>query len=334
MKLRLYILMTLLLLVVMGAYVHVEIGGEYTLTVAQSSYTLPIAIWLILPAALVFLTSLAHMSFYTALGALRRRALSRDLKALKKLIGHALLGQKSDVKLKHPELQALSAVLSHAQIVLKQQGIKTKDPELDGLLEAIEQVEQGEVATFDKIRPSSESPIWVQNQFNRMAADPKASEEVLRECKEPSPLSKEALKLYAAFGDKRRILKSEHPLTPQAATVLLGRMGDTQNPLSFEIEEIEGICQRAEFAERDYLLLAKELKTAIQPDRLLEIFFQLRRQDERAASAWLYLNIELERHDEVRDMLEGTSEEEFSLFRDYFALKNAGLTPNLDEMIA
>ncbi len=94
MKLRLYTLLTLLLLVIVGAYVHVEVGGEYTLAVMQSSYTFPVAAWVMLPAVLVFLTSLAHMSFYTALGALRRRALNRDLKALKKLIGHALLAKK------------------------------------------------------------------------------------------------------------------------------------------------------------------------------------------------------------------------------------------------
>ncbi len=223
--------------------------------------------------------------------------------------------------------------MGHAQILPQGEQIETKDSELNELLSAIATVERGEVATFGKIRPTPESPLWVQNQFNRMAADPKVSEEILKECKEPGALCEHAMKLYVTFGEKRRILKSELPLSAEAATILLGRMGDQESPLTFEIEEIVDLCKRAAFQEQDYLHLARELKTAIEPDRLLEIFFQLRREDERAASAWLYLNIELERHDEVRDMLEGTSEEEFALFRDYFALKNAGLNPDLDEMI-
>lgn len=334
MKLKLYILATLLLLVIMGVYIHLEIGGEYTLFIGSSSHTLPIAAWMLLPAILVFLTSLVHMSFYTALGAFRRRALNKDLKSLKKLIANSLLGQKGDIKLKHPELLALGSVLSSSRILPQQEKIETKDPQLDALLSAIAAVSRGEVATFEAFRPAKESPIWVQNQLNRMAADPKASEEILRDCREPGELCARALELYAGFGDKRRILKGDLPLVPGAVITLLSRMGADENALEFDIEEIEQLCKKAGFGEKEYLHLAKKLKTAVSPDRLLEIFFRLRRQDEQAASAWLYLNIELERHDEVRDMLEGTSEEEFALFRDYFALKNAGLNPDLDEMIA
>lgn len=333
MKLKRYTLLSILLLVGLGVYVHVNVSAEYTAAFGSTQVTLPVAVWTILPAVMMFLASLAHMGFYSAVGFFRRYALEKDLKSLKKLIGHSLLGQKSDIQLKHPQLIALGRVLAGSRILPADGGIKTADRELDQLLEALNKVQQGEVVQFSGIRPEKSSPVWIQNQLNRLGLDARVSEEILRDCKHPGELCARALEAYAAYGDKRRVLRSEVPVTPVAALNLLSRYGAAENALEFDAEEAVALCRKAGFAERDYVRLARVLKNQVNPDDLLELFFQLRRDSEAAAAAWIYLNLELERHDEVRDILDASGEDEYLPFKSYLALKKAGLKPKLDEMI-
>ena len=49
--------------------------------------------------------------------------------------------------------------------------------------------------------------------------------------------------------------------------------------------------------------------------------------------AWLYLNLELERQEEVKDVLEHSGEEEFAAFKQYLALKQCGVPVELDSYI-
>lgn len=333
MKLKRYTLLAILLLVGLGVYIHVNVSAEYTAHFGSTQMTLPVAVWTMIPALIIFLASLAHMGFYSAMGFFKRYALERDLKSLKKLISHSLLGQKSDIQLKHPQLVALGRVLASSRILPAGEEIKTADRELDQLLELIAKVQRGEVVQFNGIRPEKHSPVWVQNQLNRLGQDPRASEEILRECKGPGELCARALEAYATYGDKRRTLKSEVPVTPVAALNLLSRYGAAENTLEFEADEAVTLCRKAGFAERDYVRLARALKNQVNPDDLLELFFQLKRDTEAAVAAWIYLNLELERHDEVRDILDSSGSDEYLPFKSYLALKKAGLKPKLDEMI-
>lgn len=333
MKLKRYTLLSILLLVALGVYIYVNVSADYTARFGSSEITLPVAVWVIIPALIVFAASLAHMGFYSAVGFFRRYALEKDLKSLKKLITHSLLGQTGDIELKHPQLVALGRVLAGSRILPMEGEIKTADKDLDKLLDLIQAVQRGEVVDFGSLRPDRQSPVWVQNQLNRLGKDVHASEEILRECKAPGELCARALEAYATYGDKRRVLKGDIPVTPVAALNLLARYGAEENALEFDTDEAAALCRKAGFAERDYIRLAKVLKSQVNPDALLALFFQLKRDHEAASAAWIYLNLELERHDEVRDMLETSGEDEYLPFKSYLALKKAGLGPKLDEMI-
>lgn len=337
MKIRQYILASFLLLIALGGYIYFDgASGLLTKSIFGYEFTFVSAVWIVIPAFIVFVASLAHMMFYSTVGFFRNQSLERDQKSLKKLIIHSLYGEESPLTLKHPQLTALGKLLADAQLTLNGKDIVTEDPELDAILAQIKQVNSGEFVTFaSSLKPAKNSQIWIQNQLNRVRKDPKSSEELLKECKENSPFCKELLEIYSHIGDKKRILKTDLTITPQVALNMLSRHQNGENAVDFSIEEIVDLAKKANFDESDYIALAKALKSKINPEELLEIFYQLHSNPDiiKAQTAWIYINLELERIDTARDILDSSEKDEYLPFKYYLSLKDAGLMPKLDEII-
>lgn len=337
MKIKQYALASILLLVAISLFVQFNMTDSiYTATIFSNELSLPISVWAIIPAALMFVASLAHMAFYSTVGFFRRYAIERDQKSLKKLIVHSLYGEESELALKHPQLTALGKLLANAQLVVNGKEISTGDVELDEIVNQVTRVKNGEFITFSSvIKPTKNSPVWTQNQLNRLKTDPKASESLLKDAEENTPFWHELLAVYSTIGDKKRILKTVSVIPPKVALNMLSRHKSSVNGIEFTIDEIVDIAKRAKFTEKNYIALAKALKTQINPDELLEIFYQLHSNPEidQAQTAWIYVNLELERIDTVREIFDSSSEGEYLPFKYYLALKDAGMKPKLDEII-
>lgn len=337
MKIRQYLLAAILLLVFMGAYIYFDGANEpVTKSIFGYEFTFISAVWAMVPAIILLVASVAHMVFYSTVNFFRKQALEKDQKSLKKLIIHSLFGEGSNLSLKHPQLTALGRLLAGSQLLLKNGEIESGDIELDAVINQIRSVKNGEYVTFTgAFKPTKNSPIWIENQLNRVRKDPKASEELLKECKENTPYCEELLEHYSHFGDKKRILKTPLTITPKVALNILSRHKNGTNPIDFTIDEIVQIAKRANFKEQHYITLAKALKNAINPDELMEIFYQFHSDPDidEAQTAWIYINLELERIDTAREILDSSKESECLPFKYYLALKDAGMMPKLDEII-
>ena len=64
MKIRLFIFSCVLYFVILGAFVFHINSDPYTLEIASFSYTFSVAFWVVLPAFILFVFALLHMSFY------------------------------------------------------------------------------------------------------------------------------------------------------------------------------------------------------------------------------------------------------------------------------
>lgn len=338
MKIRQFFIASILLLVVVGGYIYFTGASELvTRSIFGREFTFVSAVWAIIPAVIMFLAALFHIMFYSSVGFFRNRALERDRKILRQLIIESLYGEESKLVLTHPQLSSLGKLLANAQLVLNGKEIKTGDEDLDKTIAQIQRVKKGEFVNFNcAIKPSKSSPVWIQNQLNRVKQDPKVSEELLRECKDNSPFCQELLESYSLIGDKKRILKGDLQITSTVALNMLSRHKNGENPLEFTSKEIVDIAKKAKFVRSDYVALAKALKNKINPDELLEIFYQFHSDPDisEAQTAWIYVNLELERIDTAREILDLSQENEYLPFKYYLALKDAGLMPKLDEIIS
>ncbi|GHV04388.1 hypothetical protein AGMMS50229_05660 [Campylobacterota bacterium] len=333
MGLRRYTVLTVVLLVALGIWIYMQDSTDYTTQINGESWTLPIALWAMFPAIVVFAVSFSHIAFYAATDFISRYRLNRDIKLFKRLVANALLGRKSDATLNNALLSAPAKVLAASTLLPPDELEKTGDGDLDAILEASIRVAKGEAVDLSAIKPNHTSRLWNANQLNRMKIDRTVSEEILKDTPASNDLYHKALETYATYGEKKRFQKFDTPINAAAALNLLSRYKAPTNPLDFDKSEFVEIAKRADFNAKDYLTLARSLHTQIAPENLLELFFQIKSTDERALTAWLYLNIEFERLDEVRELFDSSAQDEFVAFRYYFALKSAGLSPDLDTLI-
>ncbi|MDR3162576.1 MAG: hypothetical protein LBT81_01785 [Helicobacteraceae bacterium] len=333
MRIRRYVFLSILLLIGLGIYIFINDDSDYTVKFGEDSFTLPLALWAIVPAIVMFAVSFSHIAFYSASMYLKRSALDKELKNLKKMIINALLGQRSDTFLKNQYLSAPTQLLANSRLVPLNDGIATGDEDIDMLLEMMEQVNGGTAVDLVSLKVPHNSPLWVRNQLNKMKNEPKVSEEILRETKEGSETYIKALEVFATYGDKRHFLKPNAVLSTGAVFNLLSRLNAKENALSFETDEMVSLAKKACFVASHYINLVRVLIRQVEPDMLLELFYHIKTADDQASSAWMYLNFELERIKEVQDTLDGSADDEYLPFKSYIALKNAGLSPALDALI-
>ncbi|MDR2033396.1 MAG: hypothetical protein LBP89_02040 [Helicobacteraceae bacterium] len=334
MQLKRYSIFSAILLVALGVFVYIHTdGADQAIKIGDDTVTLPLAVWAMFPALVLFLTSFSHIAFYSAAAYFGRSSLEKDLKTLKRLIINALLGQTSVLTLKHPQLAAIGRILSDAQLKPLAHGEKCGDSELDAILDVIASVSKGETADFGSIKLAKDSPIWIAVQLNKMKSNPKISEELLSASVEGSEVYFKALEVYATYGDKKRFLRSEAKINVKSVLNLLSRHKAPIQSLDFEENEIVDLIGKANFNAKDFIDLARIMKEQLAPDSLLALFAQLKNSFEAAQSAWLYINVELERQDETREILDSSANDEYLTFKSYFALKEAGLSPNLDSLI-
>ncbi|MBF7048879.1 hypothetical protein IY889_03895, partial [Campylobacter volucris] len=91
MKVKLFFFASLIYLLIIAALAYNLNLGDYTFTLSTFELTLPISIWIILPAFILMILALLHMSFYGFLKHLQFKNLIKDSKNYENLIENLLL---------------------------------------------------------------------------------------------------------------------------------------------------------------------------------------------------------------------------------------------------
>ncbi|MDR3346282.1 MAG: fatty-acid--CoA ligase, partial [Campylobacteraceae bacterium] len=102
MGIKKYIGGSIIFLVIFGIVVHLGVIGQasYELTFLGYSLELPVALWLILPATVLFLASVVHLLFYSVKNFLATRANKKDYDTLVLEIKHTLLNEEKSLEYK------------------------------------------------------------------------------------------------------------------------------------------------------------------------------------------------------------------------------------------
>jgi uncharacterized membrane protein len=73
-----YVVFGLILLIAMGVIVYSFVGDNYSFPFAGITITLPIAVWVVLPALILFIFTIAHLMFFGTLSYARMRKIRKD----------------------------------------------------------------------------------------------------------------------------------------------------------------------------------------------------------------------------------------------------------------
>jgi len=331
MKIKRFVLFSILYLVIVGVYIFINIEADYTLRIADLPFTYPVALWVMLPAVLMFLFALLHLSFYGTLGYFKQRRMNKDLDATTKIIKNALLGKPlvgvmHDKRLKEME-RLFKGVHFNAETTYR-----SEDEEINSIIDAFKKIEAGDVVDTKQLKLDPNSAMAIKNEMNRLKQDPESAESILKDAINET-LRSDAFSLYLTFADKKKIEKIGRTYTKENTYTLLGRYRAQMHGLDFSYDEIKKLAMDASFDAHDYIRLAKKWLNVMEPDAILELFYHLQNEIPQAASGYIYVNLEFEKLEEVTEYLEQFSDDEMKDFRYYLVLKHAGVKVDLKDYI-
>lgn len=299
---------------------------SYEFTLFKYSLDLHIATWFVLPVVVLMLLSLIHISYYGIRNFFDSRAVKNDMNLFNSLAREVFLGLESNKEFKTQLFKVPSEALKALSVWQKYEP-NFKDENLKSAYEVSCKVLAGEVCELKKYKLIKSNPLFIRNEINKINADYKYAFTILDK-KDSLPelikLSREALIDKATWLE---LNKFDFDLQEDEILILLDRYTAGKN---FEISSTDlfELLDKTEFSSCEYIKLAKKLKNAISPDKLISIFEKLKNKFSNATEAYLYVLYDLQMIDKLRETLLSENEK-FPKFEALLFLKDNGKTANL-----
>jgi len=273
------------------------------------------------------------MSYYGFINYLKINSYKHDYEMLIEQISAKFLGNEEEKEYKNQEFKTLADFIIQCDIKPKSR-FKLNIPKIDKIAETIHKIEDlGEYVDISKYRLSKENSLMQKNLENRIAVEPKYSQEVLKSCDKLTPLCQKAFDTYVEFGDLKQIKKLDITPTKAIAIKLITRFSGSDEEYELDKDYVKELCAITKFAKEDYIALAKALIKKLNPDETLELFFILSRDNIEAIGAYIYVNLELEVIDKAKELLAQSGDDEFLEFKAFLCLKEKGKNLRLSSFL-
>jgi hypothetical protein len=333
MSLKNYTLFSFIFVCLVGLIAMFNVTGEYSFSFLGWVYTLPSAVWVVVPLIVFFVATMAHMSYYGLVNYLKMNSYKHDFEILTEQISAKFLGHEEEKEYKNPEFKTLADFIIQCDIKPKSR-FKLNIPKIDKVAETIHKIEDlGEFIDISKYRLSKENSLMQKNLENRVVLEPKYAEEVLKSCDKLTPLCQKAFDTYVEFGDLKQIRKLDITPTKAIAIKLISRFSGSDEEYELDKEYVKELCAITKFVKEDYISLAKVLVKKLNPDETLELFFILSRDNIEAVGAYIYVNLELEVIDKAKELLNQSGDDEFLEFKAFLCLKEKGKNLRLSSFL-
>jgi len=325
-----YLVFGLILIIAVGLYVYSFINGYYTLTVAGISVSLPIAVWVVLPALVLYIFTVIHLMFYGTLGFFRLRKIKNDSKKFLENEKRALLGKKiEDNDYKSEVFKLPGAVLPLLNIDPKRYlGYRIHDDEIADILEAKQRVYDGEVVDLSKYNLLPDNALMIKNYENMLNQDKSYAATILRKCTDKELCKKAALAM-AEYSPVSELKKFDVKITREILDRLIDRIGSENFDLSYK--DILEYAKELNFDQKDLVELSKKLKDKLAPDERVKFADELIAAfPDIGGEAYLYTMFDLQLIDKARDYLDNSAKNEYTKFKHLLFLKDNGKNFDID----
>jgi hypothetical protein len=319
-----YIIASFVFLMIVAAYVYNIDDSEFTVKIVELGInkTLPIYIWIIMPALFLFFATIIHMIFYGTKGYLQRTTLKRDISKLSILLNDRLLDKTSSISIKTPSLKNIADVLNSVEMKI------TKDSESSPLiassLKTIHDIESGKYIPAKELKLPSNN-IWaIKNTKNRLLNDSNFAVEVI---KDADNYTTDLVEMAFDIALENKPVESIKRLTQDVTltkNMIQKLLIKDSEQLSLTNNEILGYIGTHSFTNKELIAIAKNYKKTMAPEQLLHLFEDLCSKNEEFTSSYLYILFEYQMITKVRETLINSQKDEYVLFKALLDLKDSG----------
>lgn len=332
-----YILASFLLLAIVAGYVYSLEMGNYNLIILELglNITLPIYIWIVVPAFALFIASVIHMMFYGAKGYFGRKTLENDIAKLSVVLKDRLLNNTSNVIIKTKELKEVASVLNQLEINVNDNKLNTTSSKIAKASEDISKINSGEYVNIKDLKLSDSNPLTQTNILNRVNNDDNYAIEVLKSASSYNPATVEiafANIVENKSFDTVKKIATNMTLTKEMVKLLLAKDSKASKEFSLTNTEILVYIQDCKLTNDELIVIAGNYKRNMSPEQLIKLFEDISANDEALTASYLYVLFEYEMKDQIREILVNSQKDEFIIFKALLDLKDAGKHYNYDSL--
>lgn len=327
MKIKLFVSLSILYIVLLAAATWHFNNANYTLDFGQHTITLPVAIWVSAPVLLFFVLALLHICIYGLLRHFRYRHFFDDAEKFEGFICELLLE-------KEPKTAFKTAEFKNAAELAKALKTHKKSPnfaKLNEIIDALNALKEGKGVNLRKFKLDENNILRVKNEQNLIANDANYAFSCIknkREFEGESDLA--AFESVLKNGTYEQISSLKLVKNQTQRLGLIERF--SKGTLELTGVDFEDILGAGGFDESDYLKAAKLSHKKFNPDALIAIFKRLKNAHPDALRAYLYILAEFSLFDELAKEL-GTDKRAFADFRLVLLAREKNLKIDLDKFI-
>ena len=320
MKLKLYILASLILIIATAIYTFFYFGDGIVIHKLFSlELAMPLYIWVIIPMALLFIASLFHMLYYGIKLKMDISRWSKDSLNLQDSVNALFIGKNKRYNIKHKELKEIADALNFSDVKISGNIDTMEKSRFYTNLDINRSIYSGKYVKLSKSGYEKDAPILEQNLLNRLDVELDFAKQVVKNSENYSTKIKDkAISLYATAIEPKELPQYIALFNSTAVKELLKRIAN--NEFTINKETISLLFEKC--LDKELLTLTKAVKQQLQPDEALQIFTELYEKDERAKEFYIYLLLEYEMLDKAREIL--VEEARFDNFKAYLDLIDAG----------
>jgi hypothetical protein len=321
-----YVIFSIILIIAVFGYVYSLELGDYNVTLLGYSLVLPVAAWVILPVSLLALVTYLHILFYSLLKYFKERAIKKDHETMISVIKSNLLEKTDVAKFKTKDFRNLSSILSQFKLSVNDSRFTSTDEELNKIVAYVQDIKDGKFVSDKSFKVNETTPLANLNMLNKVNEQIDFAVDVL---KKPENFSSNVVRQSFENVLKEKTMTTVKKLykniklDKDLATKLFEKDA-ANNEFGFTAEEILKIVKDLDYKKDDYLALAKNYESILQPDQIIVLFEKLSAELEEATPAYLHVLCEYEMIEKVREIVSVTADTEFTAFKALLDLKEAG----------
>ncbi len=335
MGLKKYIFSATVLIIAIAGYVFSLESGDYRIEIANTVLILPIAVWVIAPALLLFLATVLHILYYSFKAYLNKRSINKDRDNLLELVVNNLSGSNTNKEFKSDTFKELGNILNQLNISIIDTQFNTDHKTINSLAHKIIQINSGENVSLKEFKLDSNSSLVLQNNINRTKIDPDYCIDIINKASSNNEELVEAAFISVvkskSFTTIKKLLENLTLNKTMTIELLLADAAH-DNQFTFTSSEIIKCISKVNFNNKEYLLIAKRYTHRMPPEQLIKLFEDLSSNNESANEAYLYILFEYEMIDEIREIINNSQKDEFIPYKALLDLKDSGKHYNFENI--
>jgi hypothetical protein len=335
MGIKRYIISGIIFIIAISIYAFSLVSSDYRIEVMNQVFILPTALWVAMPAIIIFVATILHLWYYAFKSYLNKRSVIKDKETFVELVQNSLSGQETTKQFKSDVFKEIGNIVNQLSFKIKSSDFECDNQSINSLAQKIYQIEAGEYVSLKEFKLPSDSELVIKNNINKTKVDEDYALDIVKKAS-----SNDDSLVEAAFS---KVLKTKSFTTVQKlledlelnknmTIELLITDSTYEDQFTLSNSEIVELVKKVELSKEDFLRIAKKYTNRMGPDQIIKLFEDISSTNELATEAYLYVLFEYEMIDTVREIVMNSGKDDYLPYKALLDLKDHGKHYNFENI--